>query len=328
MADLAATYMGIELTGPVVVAACSLSGRVETIERIEAAGAGGLVIKSLFEEQVMAEEVKLKADEQVGAERFAESLTYFPPLDHAGAREHLMWIEKTRQAVAMPLIGSLNAYTPGGWADYARQIAETGVNALELNVYAVQTDPDRTGADVEAELFDTVSAVLDQVDLPVAVKLSPFYSSVVNVATELDRRGVRGLVLFNRFIQPDIDPEAEALRNVMDLSRPAEMRLPLRYVALLYGKVEADLAANTGIHSADAVVRQILAGATIVQVASVLYAHDVEYIRTLHEGVDRWMDQKGYHTLDDFRGKLSQADVPDPFAYERAQYVELLMQQV
>ncbi|MFW6146659.1 MAG: dihydroorotate dehydrogenase-like protein [Planctomycetota bacterium] len=328
MADLAATYMGIPMVGPVVVAACSLSGRVETIQRIEAAGAGGLVIKSLFEEQVMAEEVKLKADERVGAERFAESLTYFPPLDHAGAREHLMWIEKTRQAVQMPLIGSLNAYTPGGWADYARQIAETGVNALELNVYAVQTDPDRGGADVESELFDTVSAVLDQVSLPVAVKLSPFYSSVVNVATELDRRGVKGLVLFNRFIQPDIDPEAETLRNVMDLSRPAEMRLPLRYVALLYGKVDADLAANTGIHSADAVVRQILAGATIVQVASVLYAHDVDYIQTLHDGVERWMDQKAYNTLADFRGKLSQADAPDPFAYERAQYVELLMQQV
>ncbi|NLF30516.1 MAG: dihydroorotate dehydrogenase-like protein [Planctomycetes bacterium] len=328
MADLAATYMGIPMAGPVVVAACSLSGRVETIQRIEAAGAGGLVIKSLFEEQIMAEEVQLKKEERVGAERFPESLTYFPPVDHAGAREHLMWIERTRKVVQMPLIGSLNAYTPGGWADYARQIEQTGVNALELNVYAVQTDPDRSGADVEAELFDTVSAVIDQVSIPVSVKLSPFYSSVVNIASELDRRGAKGLVLFNRFIQPDIDPEAEALRNVMDLSRPAEMRLPLRYVALLYGKVDADLAANTGIHTPDAIVRQILAGAAVVEVASVLYAHDVEYIRTLHDGVDRWMDQKGYRKLTDFRGKLSQADAPAPFAYERAQYVELLMQQV
>jgi len=328
MADLSTTYMDIPMVSPVVVAACSLSSHVENIQRVEAAGAGGLVVKSLFEEQIMAEAVKLQADLKVGANHFAESLSYFPPLEHAGPREHLMWVERSRKAVEMPLIGSINAFTPSGWVDFARQMQETGVDALELNVYAVQTDPDRDGRQVERELFDMVEHVLRQVSIPVAVKLAPFYSSMVNIAAELDRRGVKGLVLFNRFLQPDIDPDNEALRNAMDLSRPDEMRLPLRYIALLHGRISADLAASTGIHSGAAVVKQILAGAAIVQVASVLYAHDIEHIRTLNEGVDHWMDRKGYASLADFRGKLSQEDAPDPFAFERAQYVELLLQQV
>ena len=328
MADLSTTYMGIPMVSPVVVAACSLSGSIENIERTEAAGAGGLVIKSLFEEQIMAETLKLQADQKAEGERFAESLSFFPPLEHAGAREHLMWAERSRKAVDMPLIGSINAFTPTGWVDFARQMQETGVNALELNVYAVQTDPERDGRDVEAALYDTIEQVLAQVTIPVAVKLAPFYSSVVNVAAELDRRGVKGLVLFNRFLQPDIDPESEALRNTMDLSRPEEMRLPLRYVALLHGRVSADLAASTGIHSPTGVIKQILAGAAITQVASVLYTHEIEYIRTLNEGLDHWMASKGYNNLNDFRGKLNQEDAPDPFAFERAQYVELLMQQV
>ena len=328
MADLSTTYMGIPMVSPVVVAACSLSGHVENVQRAEAAGAGGLVIKSLFEEQIMAETVKLAADEKVGGDRFAESLSFFPPLEHAGAREHLMWVERSRRAVKMPLIGSINAFTPTGWVDFARQMQETGVDGLELNVYAVQTDPEQDGRGVEAALYDTIEKVLEQVTIPVAVKLAPFYSSVVNVAAELDRRGVKGLVLFNRFLQPDIDPDTERLRNAMDLSRPDEMRLPLRYVALLHGRIGADLAATTGIHSPTGVIKQLLAGAAITQVASVLYAHDIEYIRTLNEGVDHWMDQKGYACLADFRGKLSQEDAPDPFAFERAQYVELLLQQV
>ena len=328
MADLATTYMGVPISSPVVVAACSVSAQVESIQRAEAAGAGALVIKSLFEEQIMAESIKLESQEQLSGDHFAESLTYFPPLEHAGPAEHMMWVEKSRQAVKMPLIGSISAITDGTWVDYAKQMQNAGVDGLELNVYAVQTDIDRSGSEVEAELFETVARVLDAVSIPVAVKLAPFYSSVTNVVAELDRLGVKGLVLFNRFLQPDIDPDSETLRNAMDLSRPEEMRLSLRYVALLHGRVGADLIANTGVHSGTAVVRQLLAGAQAVQVASVLYAHDIDYIKTLNEGIEYWMDSKDYATVDDFRGNLSQEDVPDPFAFERAQYVELLLQQV
>lgn len=311
-----------------MVGACSISGHVDKIKRAEAAGAGALVIKSLFEEQVMAESLKLQEQEDVGAERFAESLSYFPPLEHAGPREHVMWVEKARGAVDMPLIASLNAITPGGWVEYARKLQDAGVNGLELNPYAVQTDPSRSGAEIEKELFDVVEKVVSAVTIPVSVKLSPFYTSIPNIAAELTDRGAKGLVLFNRFLQPDIDPEKETLRNAMNFSRPEESRLPLRYVALLFDHISADLVASTGIHDGRAVARQILAGATAVQAASALYVNDIEYIGTMNDELSAWMDSKSYTGLDDFRGKLSQEDVADRFAYERAQYVELLLQQV
>lgn len=327
MADLSTTYMGIPLSSPVVVAACSLSGKVDNIRHAEQAGAGALVIKSLFEEQIQWEASNLEEAENVGAERFAESLTYFPPIEHAGSREHLMWVEKTRKVVTMPLLGSLNAISRSNWVGYARQLQDTGVDGLELNVYGVQTDMLQTADDVEKSLYETVDNVLAEVTIPVAVKLSPFYTSVVNVASELDRRGAKGLVLFNRFLQPDIDVENETLRNSMTWSRPEEMRLPLRYIALLYGRIKADLAASSGVHTAEAVVKQLLAGATIVQVASALYLHNIDYIKTLNDGLAGWMDQKGYKKSADFRGKLSQRDVKDLFAFERAQYVDLLLKQ-
>ena len=328
MADIAVQYMGLPLAGPVVVGACSLSGRVDNIKAAEAAGAGALVVKSLFEEQIMAESLRLEQDQQAGGEHFAESLSYFPPLEHAGPREHLMWVEKSRKAVKMPLIASLNAVTPEGWVGYAKQLEDTGVDALELNVYAVQTEPEPTGREVEAELYELAEKVLAEVSIPVAVKLSPYYTSVVNVVGELDRRGVRGLVLFNRFLQPDIDCEKESLRNAMGLSRPEEMRVPLRYVALLHGRVKADLAASSGVHDGAGAIKQILAGATVVQMASALYAHGIDHITAVNEQIRQWMDRKEYATLGDFRGKLSQEDAPDRFAFERAQYVELLLQQV
>ncbi len=327
MVDLSTSYMGLRLPSPVVVAACSISGNVDNIKRVEAAGAGGLVVKSLFEEQVMAESLKLVEADAAGADRFAESLTYFPSLEHAGPREHLMWVGRTRKAVAMPLFGSVNAVTPGGWPHYARQMQDAGVDGLELNVYAVQADLDRTGQEIEEELYETVESVLAAVTVPVAVKLSAYYTSVVNVAGQLDRRGVKALVLFNRFVQPDIDPDAETLRNELTLSRADESRLPMRHVALLFGKVEADLAAATGVDDGVGAVKQILAGASAVQIASALYARDIEYVGTMNQQVAAWMGRKGYAALADFRGKLSQEDVQDPFAFERAQYVELLMQQ-
>ena len=327
MADLTTSYMGIPVSSPVIVGACSLSGRLSTIQEIEEAGAGAMVIKSLFEEQIMAEALRLAEQLAVGSERFAESLTYFPPLEHAGPAEHLMWVAKTRKAVRMPLFASLNAVSPDGWAGFAKQLQDTGVDGLELNLYAVQTDAERTSQDIEKDLFDTVRKVLHEVTIPVAVKLSPFYTNLIHVATELDQVGARALVLFNRFLQPEIDEESQTLRNAMNLSRPEDARLPLRYIALLHGRIKADLVATTGVHHAAGVARQLLAGATAVQVVSTLYLHGVDHLQNINAELAGWMDRHGYAAIADFRGRLSQEDVPDRFAFERAQYVELLMQQ-
>ena len=312
------------MRNPVVVGACSISGMIDNIKRAEDAGAGALVIRSLFEEQILRESLQMEEALKVGSESFAESIYYFPPLKHGGPREHLMWVEKTRKAVKMPLFGSLNAVSPGSWVSYAKQMEETGVDGLELNVYAVQTDPAKGCGEVEKALYEVVEQVLGQVRIPVTVKLSPYYSSVANVARELDRRGVGGLVLFNRFLQPDIDAETESLRVGMDYSQSNEAHLPLRWVALLYGRVQCDLAASSGIHDSEDVIKQLLSGATVVQVVSTLYTHGIEYIRNILEGARKWMDAKGYKNLRDFRGKLGQKNVADPFLFERAQYVKIL----
>ncbi len=320
-------YMGIELESPVVVAASSISSMVDRIEMAQKAGAGALVIRSLFEEQIQFDAMRLDDALSVGADRFAESLSYFPKLKHGGAGEHLKWIEKSRQAVTMPMIASLNAASPGGWSKYARQLEETGVDGLELNVYAVPTDPKKTGPEIEQDLYEIVEAVLSEVEIPVAVKLSPFYTSLPNVASELAKRKVAALVLFNRFLQPDIDPLSEDLTSKMALSTPAEIKLPLRWMALLYGRTACDLVLNTGAHSGLDVAKAILAGATAIQSASALIKNGIPYLSTMLRELEGWMQEHGYESLEDFRGKLSQRESDDPFSFERAQYIKLLSSQ-
>lgn len=325
MIDLSTHYLGIPLQTPLLVAACPVSGRLDAVKRAEEAGAGALVIRSLFEEQLLLDRGRLEEDLSVGADSFPEALSYFPDLRHGDAREHLLSIEKMRKAVRMPLIGSLNATSAGSWTGYARQLASAGVDAIELNIYTVAADPDRTGAEIEAELYDIFEQVRDEVALPVSVKLSPFYSSMANVAKNLDARRVRGLVLFNRFLQPDIDPEQESVRGDMPLSSPDEIRLPLRWTGLLYGRVHADLALSTGVHTGADAAKAILAGATVVQSAAALMRNGVPYLSTMLRALEMWMTDRDYGTLDEFRGKLSQRNVADPFAFERAQYVGLLL---
>jgi dihydroorotate dehydrogenase (fumarate) len=327
MADIKTTYMGIPLETPLVVAACSISSMIDKIKMAEHAGAGALVIRSLFEEQILFDALKMEDALSVGADAFPEALTYFPDLKHGEAEEHLMWIEKTRREVKMPLIASLNAVSFGAWVKFARQLEATGVDGIELNVYALATDPRKTAKKIEAELYEVVEAVLGEVQIPVAVKLSPFYTATVNLAHELDKRGVAALVLFNRFLQPDIDPETESLHNEMVLSSAQELRLPLRWVALLYGRVKTDLALNTGVHSGLDAVKALLAGATVVQTASALLRNGIPYLSTMLRELENWMDAKAYERLVDFRGSMSQKEVEDPFAFERAQYVNLLMNQ-
>jgi len=328
MADLSVKYMGLELKTPVVVGACSLSKRLETIKAIEAAGAGAVVIKSLFQEQMELEQQAFEDALNVGADRFPEALRYFPPIEHAGPREHLMWVEEARKAVRMPLIASLNATKPGVWVDYARRLEETGVDALELNLYSVETDPNKTSTDVEQQMCEVIGEVKAQVKVPVAVKLSPYYTATANVAQRAVLAGADALTLFNRFYQPNIDVEKETLAVTLDYSSPAETRLPLRWIAILSAILGgADLAASGGVHTPDDVARHLLAGATVTQVVSALYVNGVEWITTLNEGLATWMDTHGYGAISDFRGKLNQARVRDPHAFERAQYIKLLLGQ-
>lgn len=325
--NLKTSYMGIELQNPFVVAASSISSMVDRIEMAQKAGAGALVIRSLFEEQIQHDAMRLDEALAVGSERFAESLSYFPELKHGGASDHLKWIEKSREAVSMPLIASLNAVSPGGWSKYARQLEATGVDGLELNVYAVPTDPKKTSNDIEQELYEIIEAVIGEVKIPVAVKLSPFYSSLPNVATELAKRDVAALVLFNRFLQPDIDPVSEDLQNEMVFSAPNEIKLPLRWVALLFGRIDCDLVLNTGVHSGSDAAKAILAGAAAIQSASALVKNGIPYLSTMLREFENWMKEHGYESLDDFRGKLSQKEIDDPFSFERAQYIKLLSSQ-
>jgi dihydroorotate dehydrogenase (fumarate) len=327
MTDLFTTYMGIELDTPLVVAASSISSYTDRIESAEKAGAGALVIRSLFEEQVELEALQMEEELSVGSESFAEALTYFPKVQHGGADEHLMWVEKARKTVKMPLIASLNAVTPGTWTEYARKLEGTGVDGLELNVYAVASDANKTAADIEGELYGIVESVLSTVSIPVSVKLSSFYTSPLNVVRELVARGVKGVVLFNRFLQPDIDPLTETLKSEMVLSSSDEMKVPLRHIALLYGRIDADLAITSGVHSGLDAVKAILAGASVVQTASALLKNGIPYLSTMLRELEGWMEEHGYKNLEDFRGKLSQRETDDPFAFERAQYVKLLMSQ-
>jgi dihydroorotate dehydrogenase (fumarate) len=327
MANLNTTYMGIQLESPLVVAASSISNYIDRIEMAEKAGAGALVIRSLFEEQIMFDALQLEDSLSVGSESFAEALSYFPDIKHGEADEHLMWIEKTRKSVKMPLIGSLNAVSTGAWLKYAKQLEATGIDALELNVYSVATNPNKTSSEIEKNLYEIVKMVKAEVELPVAVKLSSFYTSPLNVAGELSEQGVEALVLFNRFLQPDIDPQSESLKNEMVFSTSEEMKVPLRHIALLYGRINSDLAITTGVHTGLDAVKAILAGACVVQTASALLKNGIPYLSTMLREIEAWMDEKDYNKLDDFRGKLSQREAEDPFTFERAQYVKLLRSQ-
>ncbi len=328
MADLSTTYLGIPLKNPLVVAASSVSNYISSVKMAEESGAGALVIRSLFEEQVQLDRQRMTDFLSKHGESFAEAVSYFPAVEHGGPKEHLMWVEKTRKAVKMPIFASLNAVSPGTWTQYAKQLAATGVDGLEINYYVVATDPSRPGTDIERALYEVVESVRSEVSLPIAVKLSPFYTSIVNVIQELEKRGVNGVVLFNRFLQPDIDPDAETTFNEMVYSNPSELKLPLRWVALLYGRTKLDLALNTGVHSGRDMVKALLAGANVVQCASTLLKHGVPYLSTMLIYLQDWMEEKGYSSLADFQGKVSQKNCDDPFAYERSQYVRLLLEQV
>jgi len=327
MANLNTSYMGIPISSPFVVAASSISNMVERIQRAEEAGAGALVIRSLFEEQIHAEQAAADNDGlQIAPDDHLEAArVYFPALESDAARSHLMWVKKACEAVQMPLIASLAATTAGAWTTYAVELARTGVKALELNIYHVAADPYKSGVEIENELFEIIDNIAAVVNIPIAVKLSPFYTSLAHVAWQLDKRGVAGLVLFNRFLQPNINADDLTLYQEHLLSRADEMKLPLRWVAILHGRVKADLALTTGVHSATDAAKAILGGAQVVQVASVLYEQGLEHLTKLNDDLKRWMEHKNYADLAAFRGKLSQQTCADPATFERAHYVKMML---
>ncbi len=327
MADISTSYLGLKLNSPIVVGAGTFSKKIDNIKKAEEYGAGALVIYSLFQEQIELESMQLQEDLMAGAENFAESITYFPHLEHAGPREHIMWVEKTRNQVKFPLIGSLNAVSLGNWIQYAKDLESAGCDAIELNLYSLETNPDKSAEDIENQSLDIISAVKGSVKIPVSVKLSPWYTSIANFAANAVEAGADGLVLFNRFYQPSINPDSEALEITLNPSTSEETKLPLRWIAILSSQISTDFAASTGVHSGKDAVRHLLAGASAVQVVSALYQNGLEYIKTMNEEITAWMEQKGYQHIEDFKGKLNQKNIEDPYVYERSQYIKFLTSQ-
>ena len=322
--DLTTNYLGLTLRSPIVPsAAAPLTENVDNIRKMEDAGAGAVVLHSLFEEQIRQEREELHHHLTYHAESFAEALTYFPEPEifHVGTEEYLNHIRRAKQMVDIPIIASLNGTTIGGWIDFANQIEQAGADALELNIYYVPTDFHITGAQVEQNYIDIVRAVKSAVNIPVAVKLSPFFSNMAYMAKRLDEAGADGLVLFNRFYQPDIDiDELEVRPNVL-LSTPQAMRLPMRWIAILYGRVRPEFAATGGIHKGQEVIKMLMAGAKITQICSVLMRHGIAHIRELENEMKHWMIEHEYESVKQMIGSMSQINCPDESAFERAQYM-------
>lgn len=325
--DLTTNYLGLSLRSPLVPsAAAPLTEDLDNIRRMEDAGAGAVVLYSLFEEQLLHEKFELHHHLSHGTESYAEALTYFPEPDtfHTGPEAYLKHISAAKAAVQIPIIASLNGYSPGGWVEYGRLIQEAGADALELNIYNVPTDMDLSGAQVEQNYLDIVREVRAEVTIPVAVKLSPFFSNMANMAKQLDALGVKGMVLFNRFYQPDIDLDNLEVYPHLVLSTPEAMRLPMRWIAILFGRVKADLAATGGIQRGQDVLKMLMVGAKVTQLCAVLMRHGIEHLRVLEREMLQWMEENEYESLLQMQGSMSQLNCPNASAFERAQYMKAI----
>jgi dihydroorotate dehydrogenase (fumarate) len=323
MTDLSTTYLGLNLRTPLVASASPLSQDLDGIRRLEDAGASAIVLYSLFEEQLQKEEMELAYHLSAGTESFPESLTYLPARSEfrTGPERYLCHIEAAKKAVRIPIIASLNGATLGGWTKYARAMEDAGADAVECNIYFIPTDTDMTGMEVEQRYIDIVRSVKGSVDIPLAIKLSPFFSSMANMAKWLVDAGADGLVLFNRFYQPDIDlQELEVRPNVL-LSTPQALRLPLTWIGILYGRVRSSLAATSGIHSAEDAIKLLMAGADVTMLCSSLLRNGIRHLSTIEAELRQWMDQHEYESVDQMKGSMSQIRCSDPSAFERAQYM-------
>jgi len=324
--DLTTKYLGLNLKNPIVPSSSPLSKTVDRVKMLEDAGASAVVVYSLFEEQIEHEANEFDHYMSYGTESFAEALSYFPMPDeyNLGPEEYLKHISNLKKAVNIPIIGSLNGVSKGGWMKYAKLIEEAGADALELNVYYIASNIEDDGAKVEEIYIRDLRAIKSTLKIPVAIKLSPYFSSVGNVAKKLDEAGADGLVLFNRFYQPDIDLEKLEVVPNLELSTSNDLRLPLRWVATLYGKVKANLATTSGIHTYQDVLKAMMVGSDVAMVCSELLANGIERISEILKDLEAWMEKNEYSSIDMMKGSMSQKSVADPAAFERANYMKAL----
>lgn len=326
--DLSTKYLGLNLRTPLVPAASPMSEEIDTIKEMEDAGASAVVLYSLFEEQLRQDSAELAHNMEQGTESFAEALSYFPEPEEfrLGPDEYLSHIAKAKAAVKIPIIASLNGSSTGGWTQYAKAIQQAGADALELNIYYIPTDMNKTSVEIEQTYLDILRAVKSSVSIPVAVKLSPFFTNFANMAKRLEQCGANGLVLFNRFYQPDIDLESLEVKPNILLSTPMAMRVPLRWIALLFGQLRANLAATSGIHRASDVLKMLMAGADVTMLCSALLRHGPRQIGVIERDLIAWMQEHEYESVAQLKGSLSQKNCADPSAFERAQYMKALSQ--
>jgi dihydroorotate dehydrogenase (fumarate) len=325
--DLSTRYMGLNLRSPLIPSASPLSDQIDGIRRMEDSGAAAVVLYSLFEEQIARESEALQQQLAYGTESFAEALTYLPEPGEfrVGPEDYLNHIRRAKEAVRIPIIASLNGSTLGGWVDYARKIQQAGADALELNVYYIETNMDRTALEVEQTYLDILRAVKLVVSIPVSIKLGAFFSNTANMAKKLDQAGVNALVLFNRFYQPDIDLETLEVRPNVLLSTPQALRLPLRWVAILYDRIKANIAATSGIHTAHDVLKVLMAGADVAMLCSTLLRNGIGHLRTIETQMCEWMEEHDYESVRQLQGSMSQKYCADPNAFERAQYMRAVL---
>ncbi len=324
--DLRTTYLGLELPHPLMPGASPLADDLDTVRRLEDAGAAAIVMRSLFEEQIRREQLRTFIHTEPHGESFAEALCYFPRPEAfmLGPEDYIQHLGRVREAVHIPVIASLNGTTRGGWLEYARAIVQAGASALELNVYSVPCSTEDSAADVESRTVELVRELKSSIPIPLAVKLSPFYTSLPHFVSKLEQVGADGLVLFNRFYQPEIDPEGLALKSDLRLSTPAELPLRLQWLALLRDHVRGSLAVTGGVHNGRDAVKAVMAGADAVQLVSTLVRHGAPRLRSVLDEMTEWMEEHVYESLAQLKGSMSLASCPDPAAYERANYMLVL----
>lgn len=326
MTDMKTRYLGLELKNPLVGSPAPVWKDVANIKRFEDAGGAAVVLNSLFEEQIEMESSHLHHHVYSPAESYSEALSYFPdlPTNHLGPESHLEQLVKAKESVEIPVIASLNGATPGGWVSYAKMFEDAGADALELNVYNLPSDPDVSGAEIEQQYIDLVKSICESIKIPVAVKIGPYFSNVCHFARQLHDGGAAGLVVFNRFYQPDLDLEALDVVPDLHLSTSNELRLRLRWTAILYGRVGLDLAVTGGVHTGEDLIKCMMSGAAVGMTTSSLLQRGVKHASTILQGAERWMEEHEYESVEMMQGSMSQKAVGDPTAYERANYINVL----
>lgn len=326
MTDLSTTYLGLSLRSPLVVSSSSLTDSVEKLKSYEENGAGAVVLKSIFEEQIIKESEDFDATLGRGAQSSPEADSYFANIPmEIGPQEYVRLVESAKKSIHIPVFASINCVSAKSWTGYAKQLEDAGADALELNLYYLPTDPLKTSADIEKNYIDIVQQVRSQVKIPIAVKLGPFLTAIPHTVAQIAKAGAQGVVLFNRFYQPNLDLDELKIVARLQLSRPEEVLLPMRWIAILNGRIDIDFAATTGIHDGISALKVILAGASVAQVASAIYKHKAPHLKVMLRDMETWLREKEYASVADIRGILSQKTCEDPEGFERAQYIKVLV---